>query len=145
MKQFMVLAACLPLLLVFLVQFSLDQINSSRAGIFSDAVYAAKEKAKQEGCFTEEIRDELRQTLSERLGIDPSSVFIEADETPVYRVEYSAGSDPSRGLIHYRVSVPIGEMMAGRRLFGISGEDNVRSCVIESRTPSELIMPPDAP
>ena len=48
MKQFLVLAAILPLMLVFFVQFSMDQINSSRIGILSDMVYAAKEEAKQE-------------------------------------------------------------------------------------------------
>ena len=80
MKQFLVLAAILPLMLVFFVQFSMDQINSSRIGILSDMVYAAKEEAKQEGCFTQRIKDDLIANVSSALQIDPSDVRIEATE-----------------------------------------------------------------
>ena len=59
MKRFLVLAAILPLMLVFFVQFSIDRINFSRIGILLDLVYTAKEEAKQEGCFTQQIRSEL--------------------------------------------------------------------------------------
>lgn len=142
MKQFIVLVAILPLMLVFFVQFSMDQINSSRAGLLTDMVYAAKEKAKQEGCFTEEIKAELTANICNAFGIDPEDVHIEATETVQYRImdagSYSAG-DWERGLIHYKVSVPIGELMAGRRLFGIREEENTYMYVIESYAASERL------
>lgn len=142
MKQFMVLIAVLPLMLVFFLQFSLDQINSSRIAIFTDLVYAAKEEAKQEGCFTGEIKEELRSRIAERLNIPENSVTIEADSTPVYRISSAAGytdSDWERGLIHYKVSADIGKAMAGARLFGIREKDNVYRYVIESYAASELL------
>lgn len=142
MKQFIVLVAILPLMLVFFVQFSMDQINSSRAGLLTDMVYAAKEKAKQEGCFTEEIKAELTANICSAFGIDPEDVHIEATDTVQYRImdagTYSGG-DWERGLIHYKVSVPIGELMAGRRLFGIREEDNTYMYVIESYAASERL------
>ena len=142
MKQFLVLAAILPLMLVFFVQFSMDQINSSRIGFLSDMVYAAKEEAKQEGCFTQRIKDDLLANVSSALQIDPSDVRIEATESVRYRImdaEGYGGNDWERGLIYYKVSVPIGELMAGRRLFGIREQDNVYYYTIESYTASERL------
>lgn len=142
MKQFIVLVAILPLMLVFFVQFSMDQVNSSRTGLLTDMVYAAKEKAKQEGCFTEEITDELRENICSAFGVDPAEVLIEATNTVKYRI-MDAGTytqaDWERGLIYYKVSVPVGEIMAGRRLFGIKESDNTYMYTIESYTASERL------
>ena len=142
MKQFLVLAAILPLMLVFFVQFSMDQINSSRIGILSDMVYAAKEEAKQEGCFTPQIRSELTANIASALQIDPADVRIEATDTVRYRImeaDRYGNDDWERGLIYYKVSVPIGELMAGRRLFGIREQDNVYYYTIESYTARERL------
>lgn len=142
MKQFIVLVAILPLMLVFFVQFSMDQVNSSRTGLLTDMVYAAKEKAKQEGCFTKDITDELRDNICSAFGISPSDVVIEATDTVKYRI-MDAGTytqaDWERGLIYYKVSVPVGELMAGRRLFGIRESDNTYLYTIESYTASERL------
>lgn len=142
MKQFIVLLAVLPLLLVFFVQFSMDQMTHARIGLFLDYVYTAKEEAKQEGLFTEEITDKLRENISMSFDIKPSDVVIEATETVRYRMMQGCGfeaEDFERGLIYYKVSVPIAEMMAGRRLFGIKKEDNTGYYTIESYTASELL------
>ena len=142
MKQFLVLAAILPLMLVFFVQFSMDQINSSRIGILSDMVYAAKEEAKQAGCFTPQIKSDLTANIAAALHIDPSNIRIEATDTVKYRIMDADGygrNDWERGLIYYKVSVPIGELMAGRRLFGIREQDNVFYYTIESYTASEKL------
>ncbi len=135
MKQFIVLLACLPILLIFMVQFSMDEINHQRIGLLTDIVEAAKEEARQQGCFTEEIRRELRGAVSERLGVPAQQVRIEATSSPVYRL----AADDSRGLIHYKVTVPVGSLMAGHRLFGIRDDANVYYYVIESYAASELL------
>lgn len=144
MKQFLVLLAVLPLMLVFFVQFSLDQMNSSRIGKLNDLVYTAREEARQEGCFTRDIKARLRAEIADAFDIDPSLVLIEAtgENDVKYRIEDgSTYSDAQwkRGLIHYKVSVPIGEVMAGRRLFGIKEEDNTYNYVIESFAASEKL------
>ncbi|MDD2294836.1 MAG: hypothetical protein PHT29_04495 [Eubacteriales bacterium] len=142
MKQFLVLMAVLPLLLIFLLQFSLDQINHSRIGLLSDCVYVAREQARQKGCFTQDICDELKQSISQILDTDPESVQIEATETPQYRILggsllHEGGLE--RGLIYYKISVPMGQIMAGPRLFGIREEDNQLMFAIESWTASERL------
>ena len=120
----------------------MDQINSSRIGILSDMVYAAKEEAKQEGCFTPQIKSELTANIASALQIDPADVRIEATDTVRYRImeaDRYGNDDWERGLIYYKVSVPIGELMAGRRLFGIREQDNVYYYTIESYTASEKL------
>lgn len=142
MKQFIVLLAVLPLLLVFFVQFSMDQMNHTRVGMLLDYVYTAKEEAKQEGCFTAEITEKLRQNISIAFDILPSTVIIETTESIRYRMMQGDGSkseDFERGLIYYKVSVPMSEIMAGRRLFGIKKEDNACWYIVESYAASERL------
>ena len=49
MKQFIVLLAILPLMLVFLLQFILDQQTEAKISMINSYVYTAKEYAKQYG------------------------------------------------------------------------------------------------
>ena len=142
MKQFIVLLAVLPLLLVFFLQFSMDQMTHARINLLLDYVYAAKEEAKQQGCFTEEITDKLRENVAIAFDILPSDVLVETTESVRYRMMQGDGmeaEDFERGLIYYKVSVPISQIMAGRRLFGIKEEDNVCRYTVESYTASELL------
>lgn len=142
MKQFIVLMAILPLLLVFFVQFSMDQMNHARVGLLLDYVYTAKEEAKQKGCFTPELKEKLRENIAEAFDIPPHEILIQTTDSVRYRM--MQGDDTSeaafeRGLIYYKISVPIAEIMAGRRLFGIKEEDNTCYYTIESYTASELL------
>ncbi len=137
MKQFIVMLAVLPLMLVFLLQFSLEQQNSVKIAAVSDIVYAAKEEVKQAGAFTAEIQAGMKRRISERLGIPESEIVIESELSEVYRVD----SERGRGIISYRVSVPIGSIVAGRSLFGIREEDNRYVYTIRSITASEKLSP----
>lgn len=140
MKQLIVLMAVLPLMLIFMVQYTIDQKNSSVIGQFQDCVYTAKEQAKQAGCFTAEIRQELREGISRRTGIPEPEISIEATEVPRYRVnDFDPSGAGTRELIHYKVSVPIEHLVAGHLLFGISKEENRGVYTIESDTASELL------
>ena len=60
MKQLIVLMGILPILLVFLLQYTLDQRNNDNISRFQDYVYQAKEQAKQKGCFTQEYLSTLK-------------------------------------------------------------------------------------
>ncbi|MGI6731417.1 MAG: hypothetical protein ACOX5F_05875 [Anaerovoracaceae bacterium] len=135
MKHFIVLLAVLPILLMFLLQFSLDQINNHRIGRFQEYVYAAKEEAKQKGCFSEEIKKELIKNISNSFDINEEDILLELDETPRYRTDIF----DERELIHYKISVPIEKIMAGNVFLGISDEDNRGMYTVESWTASERI------
>ena len=137
MKNFIVLAAVLPLMLLFVAQFALDQRNHAVTAFVEEEVRAACEEARAEGCFTASIRDGLRERLASRLGIAPSAVTITADSGVVYRLNYFDASG-ERGLIRYSVSVPIGRITAAAGFFGGSGS-NVRILTIAGTMASERL------
>ncbi|MBE6032280.1 MAG: hypothetical protein IJO79_03560 [Firmicutes bacterium] len=138
MKQLIVLAGVLPLLLVFMMQYTLDQRNNAQISWLQDQVYTVKEQAKQEGYFTPEMVDDLRMAISERLEIEPQEVQISATGTPQYRTNEFEETQ-RRGIIRYRIEVPMKQLMAGGSLFGISKEANQGTYVIEGITASERL------
>jgi hypothetical protein len=135
MKQFIVLAAVLPLLMVFVMQFALEQMNQGRIAALQELVYGAKEKARQEGCFTPEIKSALARDIAERFAISEGEVVIEADS----RVKYRRNKFDEREIIEYKVIVPIKKIMAGNRLMGISDRDNEGRYVIKGSMASEKL------
>jgi hypothetical protein len=135
MKQLIVLMAVLPILLIFLFQYALDQKNNDRIGRLQEFVYQAKEEAKQEGCFTAEIQEELVERIGNSFDIQESEIVLDLEKVPQYRTS----EFDDRELIHYRVSVPIKKIMAGNGLFGLSDEENRGMYTIESWTASERI------
>ncbi len=134
MKQFIVLTAVLPILIIFMMQTGLDQKNNQITSIIQASVYAAKEQAKQEGCFTKEIKDELKADINKFTGITPDNIKIEADSHIKYR--YAKGDDR---LIYYKVTVKIDELMAANNIYGVSDDENSYNYKIESYTASEKV------
>ncbi len=134
MKQFIVLMAVLPVMLLFFLQFSADQRHGKIVGDIQEIVYSAKEVAKQEGYFSQENRKRLVRDLSRAAGVPPEEIFIEAEE----RIKTRYGNGEER-LIPFRVSVPVYGIMAGGGWLGIPREWNVYRFVIDSYTASERI------
>lgn len=135
MKQLIVLMGILPILLVFLLQYSLDQRNNDNISRLQECVYQAKEQAKQQGCFTPEIREDLIDKIERNFDIREEDMEIVLEEVPKYRIT----SFDERELIYYKVSVPVEKIMAGNRFFGISDDENRGMYTIESWTASERI------
>ena len=138
MKQFIILAAILPLLLLFLAQYCLDQKNSKMLNLFQQEVYSAKEEAKQSGCFTPEIKKKLRTELSKTLGVEEEEILIEATETKQYRINYFDESG-GRGIIRYKITFPLKKLMAGGKLLGLKEEENQGMYTVEGSTASECL------
>jgi hypothetical protein len=138
MKQLIVLTAVLPLMLIFMAQFTLEQKNNHAINTIQQQVYIAKEQAKQEGYFTPDIIEELKDNISARLGISKNDISVAATETPRYRINFF-DSSLERGLIHYSVSVPIEKIMAGGNILGISEEENRMVYTVEGSAASELL------
>ena len=137
MKQFIVLLGVLPFLLLFMMQYSIEQQNHYRISLLQQSVYEAKEQAKQDGCFTSANIKALKKRISERLRIAEEEIMIDATTVPKYRVN----TFDERELIHYKVQVPIKEIMAGTSFLGISEEENRMLYTIENDTASERLMP----
>ncbi len=135
MKQMIVLMGVLPILLIFLAQYTLDQKNNDNINRLQECVYQAKEQAKQEGCFTDEIKEALIDKIENYFFISGDEIEIVLEDVPKYRTS----AFDERELIYYKVSVPIKKIMAGNRFLGITDEDNSGIYTIESWTASELI------
>ena len=125
MKQFIILAAVLPILMIFTTQTVYDQRSNLAVSLVNDIVYAAKEEAKVEGSFTWEIQDRLRSDLSRALSVPSGEIRIACSEND--------------GLLYYKVAVPIKNVIAGGRLLGIKDRDNQYMYVIDSYTRGRAI------
>lgn len=136
MKDFIVLVAVLLILLPFPLQYALDEHNHLLKSEIQSYVYSAKEKAKQEGYFTEDIKRELKENISINLNINESDIHITTDEVRKYRENEFKKSE----LIHYKVEVPIKRIIAVPVLWGIKDEDNKTVYVVEGYAASEAIM-----
>lgn len=134
MKQFIVLMAVLPIMMIFLMQFTTDQVNGEKVAYIQSVVYAAKEDAKQEGCFTEEIRSRIVKEISEGISVPAECIEVISDDEVKYR--YAKGDGR---LIHYKVSVRLDGVMAGGKFLGISDSENTATYVIDNYTASEKI------
>ena len=126
--------AILPIMLVFTMQPVYDQKSSYQLGRIQDIVYAAKEEAKQEGRFTEDIVARMKDEIALVLNIPPEQIIFESDDAVKYR--FAEGEER---LIHYRLEVPIKNVMAGASLFKMRDDENSYNYVIDSYTASEKI------
>lgn len=135
MKQFIVLLAILPFMMIFLMQYTVEQENHYNISLLQQMVYESKEQAKQEGYFTPRNISNLRDGISTAFGIEPNEIIIETDSIPKYRVNRF----DERELIHYKIQVPINRVVAGAGFFGIDEEENHGMYTIESYTASELL------
>lgn len=137
MKQLIVFLAIMPIMLIFVMQFGLEQMNNSRILRLENHVYAAKEIAKQSGYFSDANIIDLKSKIAEEFELSPEEILFEGTITPKYRVNQF----DERELIFYKVSVPIKKIMAGASLLGISKEENQGYYIINSFTSSECLMP----
>ncbi len=119
MNKYIALAIVLPLMLFFVLQYTLNIKNTHIKDLSGDIVTAACEQAKQEGYFTEEIINNMKEDM-ERIGVNPEQVIIEVTTTPKYRVD----EFDSREMIEYKIGVPIDKMFAAASFFGLSNDDN---------------------
>lgn len=135
MKDFIVLIAVLILLLPFPLQYALEEYNHNQKSEIQSYVFTAKEKAKQKGYFTEEIKKQLVDNISKNLDIKKNEINIITDDKRKYR-ESKFNKD---NLIHYRIEVPIKRIIAVPSIWGISDEENQSVYTIEGYAASEAI------
>ena len=135
MKQFIVLLAVFPLMMAFIVQFTLQQNMDYRLELVNEAVYDAKEAAKVDGYFPAEKIESLRYTLSEIAGCEPEEVTIDVSED----IKYRTNEFDERELISCNISLPVGRIMAFPVMFGMGDEENVAVYSISDEFPSERL------
>jgi len=135
MKQFIVLAAVLPIMLVFVAQFSLEAVRSLRMSAADDAIRAFCIEAAYYGGGGPAEAEALRHKLAGIFRADPQEVWIELTQ---------AGASH----IGWRASFPVGEIMAGARFMGLSHAENrgrvqMSGVIVIPPPPPEPLPPPE--
>jgi hypothetical protein len=134
MKQFIVLLAVLPIMLLFMMQIAYEQKNISNINHIQAIVYSAKEDAKQAGYFSQPHKDQISQELLALPGVEEVTVTSSQD-SPQER--YSLGSNR---FIDYRIELVLTNVMAGGGTI-IEKEKNRYTYVLEGYTASEFLQP----
>jgi hypothetical protein len=125
MKQFIVLAAILPVLMLFLAQFLLDGQRQVRMSAAEDAVRTFCLEASYYGRTGAGEAGALRHKLSGIFGTSPSNIAVEIA--------------PAReGVLSYRIVFPVGKIMAGAGFMGLSAARNNGRAVLTG----EIVLPP---
>ena len=132
MKQLITLLAVILILLPFPLQTMNETRIHAEETVIQKIVHNAKEQAKQDGYFTDENIENMKAEL---VGALPN--LEEGDIT----VDATALADrKERGeLIYYKVSVPIENLIAAAKFYGIEDVDNKTTYVIENYTTSEYL------
>lgn len=136
MKDFIVLIAVLIILLPFPLQYALEEYNHNQKSEIQSYVYTAKEKAKQEGYFTTEIKEQLIDNITKTFHIEESDVHITTEKVRKYR-QSKFNED---NLIYYKIEVPIRKIIAVPILWGIGNDENKTMYTIEGYAASEAIL-----
>lgn len=136
MKTLIALAASVILLMTFPLQYALEQHNHHNIVQFQKIINNAKEQAKQNGCFTDDIISSMKNNIiSEFNDIDESEISVNVTTSPKYRIN----SFDERELIYYEIGVPIKKLIVCEDLWGISDGDNKMMYFVKNYTSSERV------
>ena len=111
MKQFIVLAAVLPILLVFVAQFTVEAWRGLRMNAAEDAVRAFCIEAAYFGGGGPDEAGALRERLAGIFRADVRDVAVELKKTDEAHIDWL-------------VSFPVGDIMAGAPLMGLTPAEN---------------------
>jgi hypothetical protein len=120
MKQFIVAAALLPILLALLTQFMSLQLAHTRVVRSEELAYTTARAAEIRGAYTADLAQGLASEIAHIYGLSPAEVSV--------RVDGAGGDAPG---FHYSVTIPIRRIIASNRLFGISDAENSGHKTIE--------------
>jgi hypothetical protein len=129
MKNLITSIACIMILLVFVLQFTQNQVIHNRISAVDQAVNSFKEVVKQEGCITKDNEDELKGEIVGILNCSENEVEVDGDRRPVYR-----GSR-----IHYIVTVPVEGIITAAAFWAISDDEDRFYYTTDRYTTSEYI------
>ena len=133
MKQFIVLAAVLPILLVFIAQFTLVEVRSLRMDAAGNAIQEfCLNTSYYDGGGASEI-DSLRNKLASIFRTAPGEINIRLTQIDEKHIDWE-------------VSFPVGDIMAAGPFMGLSSAENqgrtqINGTIVIAPKPSELLPP----
>ena len=111
MKQFIVLAAILPILLLFVLQSAVSGMRGLRMNAAEDAVRAFCIEASYYGGGGAAEADALREKLGRIFKTEPAEVHLSLSYVDAAHIEWN-------------LSFPVGDIMAGAFFMGLSPSEN---------------------
>ncbi len=137
MKQLIVTVAVFILLMAVIIQIPLELLNYERRQAVMFYVNNAKERAKQEGCYTEAILNKLKKDINDnkKLGLKISDEDIEA--TRESDIKYRLDKFKEGELIKLKINIPIDRIVAASAFFGLNNSKGYYT--IEVVTTSEKL------
>lgn len=132
MKQFIVLTAVLPLIILIMLQIVYEQKDLMRAENIQSIVYQAREEARLLGYFSEALVNRLKEDLLLVDGVIEVDFLSEA-KTPLSRYSLSENR-----FIDYIITLKINNVMAGGN-FLIEEGKNMYTMVLEGSVASEYL------
>lgn len=118
MKQLIVLLAIFILLVPLILQISTENIIYAKKNAIEFAVSNATEKARQEGCYTNEILANMIDDISKKTKIDANEIIV--DDSTTKNIKYRLDKYSSRGEIYLKISVPFRKIVAAADFFNIN-------------------------
>lgn len=134
MNNIIALFICLPLLASFIPMNTVQIVNNHNINRVEGIVNAAKEEARGEGYFTQDIKDEMKDQIKE-LGFTDDEIIINVTDTTKYRTDTF---DPSQ-LISYKVGIKLDRLIGGNSVLGVSDEDNTTIHYVSGNVTSERL------
>lgn len=121
MKDLITAVASIMLLMVFLLQFSAGQVLHHRMFLADMSVETFRDMAKAEGCISSGNAVRLEEELGRILGCEEEEITVTGGTGPS-----GTGSTvvTEGGLIYYRITYPLANLVAAAEFLGISQEEN---------------------
>lgn len=129
MKNLITSMACIMILLVFVLQFTQNQVIHNRITAVDQAANNFKEVVKQQGCIGAENERRLQVEISKILSCNAEDVTVTGNRKAVYRGQ----------MIHYRIEVPVTNLVSQPGFWGLSEEENRMRYRVDRYTTSEYI------
>lgn len=117
MKQLIVLCAVFILIAAILLQIPLEMANYENRHAVMFYVNNAKEMAKQEGYYTDEILSDLKSNIAKKMKINDEEIIIGKSTTKT--IKYRPEKFDEREVIYLKVSVPFKNILAASHFLGI--------------------------
>lgn len=138
MKSFIVGTAVFLIMIFFVLQWSIEQQGHYKRTALINIVTQHAQQARMEGYFTEDIKTSMREKISDKLHIQQDEIVMEVTDTPKYRTEVFNENE----MISYKVSVPMGQIVAMAGLWGLDEDSNSYWYPIEGKVSSERLIDP---
>ena len=134
MKDLIVSFACIAIIMALLLQFIGNQVIYGRVLAVENSADEFRETVREEGYVSTETEKELKKEIAEAAGCRKDQVRLKVRDRKSSPAELGTR-------IYYRITVPVGNIIAAPAFWGISEKDNRAVYVIDRFVVSEYEAP----